>query len=78
MIELNRKIGHKSVMSIRKFFIARDELAHLLDQVNNDMEVIGYASAEGYSDMDQVFAEALSVDGASTLWVSVYMHLIHG
>ena len=30
-IELYRKIGHNSVMSIRKFFIDRDEPAHLVN-----------------------------------------------
>ena len=31
LIEFYRKIGHKSVMSIREFFIDRDEPAHLVD-----------------------------------------------
>ena len=31
MIELDRKIGHKSVMSIRKFFIDRDAPSLLVD-----------------------------------------------
>ena len=47
MIELDRQIGHKSVMSIRKLFIDRDEPAHLVDQVIHDMEEIGDRSAEG-------------------------------
>ena len=47
MIELDRKIGYKSVMSIRKFFIDRFELDHLVDQAIHDMEVIGGASSEG-------------------------------
>ena len=67
MIELNRKIGHKSVMSIREFFIDRDETAHLVDQVIHYMEGIGHASAEGANGMGQLFAAALSVDGSSAL-----------
>ena len=47
MIELDRNIGHNSVMSIREFFIDRDEPAHLVDQVIHDMEGIGDTSAEG-------------------------------
>ena len=31
MIELYKKIGHKSVMSIRKLFIDRDGPAHIVD-----------------------------------------------
>ena len=67
MIELDRKIGHKSVMSIRKFFIDRDEPAHLVYQAIHDMEVIGDASAEWSNGMDQLFVEALLVDGATAL-----------
>ena len=33
MIELDRKISRKFFMSIRKFFIDRDEPAHLVYQV---------------------------------------------
>ena len=43
MIELDRKIGHKSVMSIHKWFIDRDEPAYLVDQAIYDMEGIGDA-----------------------------------
>ena len=37
MIELEKKIGHKSVMSIRELFIDRDDPSHLVDQVIRDM-----------------------------------------
>ena len=47
MIELARNIGQNSVISIREFFVNRDELAHLVDQVIHDMEGIGDTSAEG-------------------------------
>ena len=67
IIELDRKIGHKSVMSIHKFFIDRDETAHLLDQAIHDMEGIGYASTEGANGMDQLFTAALLVDGEAAL-----------
>ena len=59
IIELYRKIGHKSVMSICELFIDRDEPAHLVDQVINEMEEIGYASAEGANEMVQLFAADL-------------------
>ena len=78
MIELDRKIGHKSVMSICWFFIGRDDPAHLADQVIHDMEGIGDASDEGSNGMDQLLAVDLSVDGSSALWVSVYMGFLHG
>ena len=44
MIELDRNIGHKSVMSISEFFIDRDEPSDLVDQAIHDMEVIGDAA----------------------------------
>ena len=31
IVELDRNISHKSVMSIREFFIDRDEPAHVVD-----------------------------------------------
>ena len=37
LIELDRKIGHKSVMFIRKFLVDRDDLVHLLYQAIHDM-----------------------------------------
>ena len=46
IIEVDRKIVHNSVMSIRELFIDRDEPAHLVYQVIHDMEVIGDTSAE--------------------------------
>ena len=67
MIELDRKIGHKSVMSIHKFFMDRDDPDHLVDQAIFDTEVIGDASAEGANGMGQLFATALLVDGAAAL-----------
>ena len=67
MIELDRKIGHKSVMSIRELFIDRYEPAHLVDQVIHDMEVIGDASAEGSNGMGQLFAVDFLVDGSAEL-----------
>ena len=36
-VELERKIGHKIVMSIRKFSMHRDEMAHLVDQAVHGM-----------------------------------------
>ena len=47
MIELDRNIGHKSVMPINELFIDRDGTAHLVYHALHDMEGIGYASAEG-------------------------------
>ena len=67
MVELDRKIGHKSVMSIHEFFIDRYEPAHIVDQVIHDMEVIGDTSAEGANNMGQLFTAALSVDGSAAL-----------
>ena len=67
MIELDTKIIHKSVMSIRKLFIDRDEPAHLVEQVIHDMEGIGDVSAKGGNGMDQFLVADLSVDGAVAL-----------
>ena len=67
IIELDRKIGHKSFMSIFKFFIVRDEPAHLVDQAIHDMEGIGDASSEGANGMDQLFSANFLVYGAVTL-----------
>ena len=78
MIELDRNIGHNSVMSIREFFIDRDEPARLVDQVIHDMEVIGYTSAEGANGMCQLFAAVFFIDGSAALSVSVYMNFLHG
>ena len=38
IIELDRNIGHNSVISICEFFIDRDDLSHLVDQVIHDVE----------------------------------------
>ena len=76
--DFDRKIGHKSVMSIREFLVDRYEPVHLVDQVIRDMEVIGYASSEGANTMDQLFSETFPVNWAASLWVSVYMWFIHG
>ena len=78
MIELDRKIGHKSVMSIWKFFIDRDDPDHLVDQAIHNMKVTIDAIAEGDNGMDQFYTAALSFDGAAPIWVSVYMCFIHG
>ena len=77
IIELERKIGHKSVMYIRELFIDRYEPAHLVDQAIHDMEIIEDESAEGANGIGQLFAVALSVDGSAMIWVSVYMPFIH-
>ena len=78
MIELDRKIGHNSVMSICEFFVDRDDPSHLVDQVIHDMEGIGDTSAEGDNGMGQLFTADFLVDGSTALWVSVYMPFIHG
>ena len=78
MIELEKKIGHKSVMSICEFFIGRDETAHIVDQEIADMEGIGDASVEGFNGMGQLFAADLSANVAAVLWVSVYMIFLRG
>ena len=67
MIELDRKIGHKSVMSICELFIDRDDPAHLVDQVIHDMGGIGDASTEGANGMGQFFRADLSVNGSAAL-----------
>ena len=67
MVELDRNIGHKSVMSIQGFFIDRYEPAHLVDQVIHDMELIGESSSEGGNGMGQLFTADLPVDGAAAL-----------
>ena len=67
IIELDRKIGHNSFMSIRELFIDRDEPAHLVDQVIHDMEGIGDTISEGANQMGQLFVAALSVNGSAAL-----------
>ena len=62
IIELDRNIGHKSVMSICEFFVGSDKPSHLVNQVIHDMEGIGYECDEGANGMYQLFAEALSFD----------------
>ena len=64
---MDRKIGHKSVMSISKLFIDRYEPDYLVDQAIHDMEIIGDAIFEGANGIGQLFAMALSVDGAAAL-----------
>ena len=67
MIELDRSIGHNTVMSIHEFFIGIDEPAHLVDQVIHVMEGIGDTSAEGANRMGQLFTAALSVNVSAAL-----------
>ena len=67
IIKLDRKIGHKSFMPIREFFIDRDEPAHLVYLSIHYMEVIGDTSSEGANGIDQLFAAAFLVDGSATL-----------
>ena len=67
MIELDRKIGCNSVMSVRELFIDIYEPSHLVDQVIHDMEGIGDTSSEGSNRMGQFFTAALSVDGSAAL-----------
>ena len=67
MIELDRKIGHNSVMSIREFFIDRDDPAHLVYQVIHETEGLGYTSAEGANRMGQFFTADLLVNGSAAL-----------
>ena len=62
MIESDRNIVHKSVMSICELFMDRDEPAHLVYQRIHDIKVIVNTSAEGYNDTYQLFAESVSVD----------------
>ena len=75
---MDRKIGHKSAMSIRKSFMDRDEPAHLVDQTIHDMEGNGDEISEGGKVMYQLFAASLLVIGASMISVSVYMYFLHG
>ena len=70
--------GHNSVVSIREFFIDRDEPAHLVNQVIHDMEGIGYTSAEGGNRIGLLFVADLLVNGSAALWVSVYMPFPRG
>ena len=67
MIELDRNIGHNSVMSIREFFIDKDDPSHLVEQVIHYMEVIVDTSAEGGNGMDQLLMAYLLVDGSDAL-----------
>ena len=54
-------------MSIREFFIDRDDPAHLVDQVIHDMEGIGDAISEGANGMYKLLAVSLLVNGSATL-----------
>ena len=65
MIELDRNIGHNSVMYIHEFFIDRDDPAHLVDQEIRYMEGIVSAIDEGANEMVQLFVAYLSADGAA-------------
>ena len=67
MIELDRNIGHNSVIYICEFFIDRDVPAHLVDQVIHDMEGIGDTGAEGANRMGKLYAEDFLVDGSVAL-----------
>ena len=67
IIELYRKIGHNSVVSIRKFFIDRDEPTHIVYQVIYDKEGIGGASSEGANGVGQLFEADFLVDGYAAL-----------
>ena len=78
MIELDRKIGHNSVMSIHEFFIDRDEPSHSVYQVIHDMEGIGDTSSEGANRMGQLFVADFLVNGSTAILVSVYMPFPHG
>ena len=57
MIELDRKIGQKSVIS----------QAQLVDQAFHGKELIRDASAEGGNGLDQLFVATVSVNGAAAL-----------
>ena len=65
-------------MSIHEFLMDRYDPAHLVDQKIHDMEVIVDASAEGGNGMDHIFVAALSVNGAATLLVLVFMCFLLG
>ena len=67
MIESDRNIGQKIVMSIHEFFIDRDDPAHLVYQAIHDMEGIGHVSSEGDNGMGQLSSSDLSVDGSATI-----------
>ena len=61
MIELDRNIGHNSVISIRELFIDRYEPAYLVDQVIHVMELTGDTIAEGANGMYQPRFECHSI-----------------
>ena len=65
-------------MSIREFFIDRDEPAHLVDQLIHYMEGIVDTSAERDNRMGQFFVADFSVGGSDTLLVYVYTPFLHG
>ena len=67
IIEGDMKIGHKHVMDISSFFMDRDDMDHLVNQMIYDMEGIGDSGAKGYNGMDNVFVVDLSVDVSATL-----------
>ena len=67
MIELERKIGHNSVMSICEFFMDIDGPDHLVDQAIHDMKGIGDVSDEGKNGMDKLFGVDFLVDGADKI-----------
>ena len=67
IIELDKNIGHKIVMSISGLFIDIYEPAHIVCQEISDMEGTGYTSAEGGDGMGQLFVADISVDGAAAL-----------
>ena len=67
MIELDRKIGHNSVMSTHEFFIDRDDTTHLVDQVISDMEGIVDTSSDGANRMGKLFVADLLVNGSDAL-----------
>ena len=73
MIELDRNIGHNSVMSICGLLIDRYEPSHIVDHVIHEMEGIGDTSDEGSNRMGQLFMADFSVYGYSVLLESVYM-----
>ena len=59
IIELDRKIGHKSVMYISEFFIDRDDPSDLVYQTINCTEIIIDASDEGDNGMYKFFVTGL-------------------
>ena len=66
-IELDRKIGHNSVMSIREFLIDIYDPDHLLDQVIHDMENIGDTVSDGANQIGLLFVVDLLVNGSTAL-----------